>query len=104
MASETQQQFKAFETAAFAEGALSAKTKELIAFAVAITAQSQHCIEGHLARAANLGATDQELIEAMWVAVNMRAATGMQGDGEGAERVIRRMVSANRLSGAVGCR
>lgn len=65
--------FRAFSRAAFAEGALPRKTKELIAVAVAHVTQCPHCIKGHTVRAARSGATDEEIMEAIWVASEMRA-------------------------------
>ena len=65
--------FKAFSDAVFADGALPAKTKELIAVAVAHVTQCPYCIRGHTQRALRRGATEQELMEAIWVAAEMRA-------------------------------
>lgn len=71
--SKIMQQFGAFNSAAMAEGALPAKTKELIAVAVALTTQCQYCLEVHTDNARNLGATDEELAEAAWVSAAVRA-------------------------------
>ncbi len=60
-----QRYFQALENAVFADGALSAKTKELIAFAAAYVTQSPSCIHGHTRRAIARGATEEELVEAM---------------------------------------
>ena len=65
--------FQAFGKAVFADGALPAKTKELIAVAVAHVTQCPYCIRGHTASALRKGATEQELMEAIWVAAEMRA-------------------------------
>ena len=65
--------FKAFSKAVFADGSLPAKTKELIAVAVAHVTQCPHCIRGHTAGALRKGATEQEIMEAIWVAAEMRA-------------------------------
>src|SRR3546814_16476887 len=59
----------------FADGALPQKTKELIAVAVAHATQCPYCIRGHTERALRQGATQQELMEAIWVAVEMRAGS-----------------------------
>ena len=45
--------FKAFSRAVFADGALNAKTKQLIAVAVAHVTQCPFCIKGHTAAALN---------------------------------------------------
>ena len=65
--------FKAFSEAVFADGALSAKMKDLIAVAVAHVTQCPYCIRGHTASALRRGATQQEVMEAIWVAAEMRA-------------------------------
>lgn len=65
--------FKAFSKAVFAPGALDAKTKQLIAVAVAHTTQCPYCIKGHTEGAHRAGASDAEIMEAIWVAAEMRA-------------------------------
>lgn len=65
--------FKAFNQSVFAEGALSAKTKQLIAVAVAHVTQCPYCIRGHSKSAVQQGATAEEIMEAIWVAAEMRA-------------------------------
>jgi AhpD family alkylhydroperoxidase len=65
--------FKAFSQAVFAEGALSAKTKQLIAVAAAHVTQCPYCIHGHTKGALQHGATPEEIMEAIWVASEMRA-------------------------------
>jgi AhpD family alkylhydroperoxidase len=65
--------FKAFSQSVFAEGALAAKTKQLIAVAVAHVTQCPYCIRGHTDAAMRHGATPQEIMEAIWVAAEMRA-------------------------------
>lgn len=65
--------FKAFSQSVFAEGALSAKTKQLIAVAVAHVTQCPYCIRGHTRAAERHGATAEEIMEAIWVAAEMRA-------------------------------
>ena len=65
--------FRAFSAAAFADGALPAKTKQLIAVAVAHTTQCPYCIRGHTEGALKAGASEAEIMEAIWVAAEMRA-------------------------------
>lgn len=65
--------FRTFNQRVFADGALSAKTKDLIAVAVAHVTQCPYCIRGHTASALKKGATEQEVMEAIWVAAEMRA-------------------------------
>jgi AhpD family alkylhydroperoxidase len=65
--------FEAFGKAVFADGALPAKFKQIVAVAVAHVTQCPYCIEGHTKAALRAGATPQELMEAIWVAAEMRA-------------------------------
>src|SRR5690554_34978 len=65
--------FKAFSASVFADGALPGKTKQLIAVAVAHVTQCPYCIRGHTEAALRQGATREELMEAIWVASEMRA-------------------------------
>ena len=62
-----------FSKAAFAEGALDETTKQLIAVAVAHTTQCPYCITGHTKLAKRKGATSEQIMEAIWVAAEMRA-------------------------------
>lgn len=65
--------FRAFNAAVFADGALPAKMKQIIAVAVAHTTQCGYCIRGHTEGALKAGATEAEIMEAIWVAAEMRA-------------------------------
>jgi AhpD family alkylhydroperoxidase len=67
------QSFRAFSKSVFADGALSSKTKQLIAVAVAHVTQCPYCIRGHTRAALRQGGTPEEIMEAIWVAVEMRA-------------------------------
>jgi AhpD family alkylhydroperoxidase len=73
LAPEIQAAFDAFSQRVFADGALPAKTKQLIAVAVAHVTQCPYCIKGHTKAAMRQGATPAELMEAIWVAAEMRA-------------------------------
>ncbi|HEX4055065.1 MAG TPA: carboxymuconolactone decarboxylase family protein [Tepidisphaeraceae bacterium] len=65
--------FKAFSQSVFADGALPSKTKQLIAVAVAHVTQCPYCIRAHTKAALQHGATAEEIMEAIWVAAEMRA-------------------------------
>ena len=65
--------FRQFSNAVFADGALPKKTKQLIAVAVAHVTQCPYCIQGHTKAARREGATAEEIMEAIWVAAEMRA-------------------------------
>jgi AhpD family alkylhydroperoxidase len=65
--------FQNFSQTVFADGALPAKVKQIIAVAVAHVTQCPYCIKGHTKAALRHGASEQELMEAIWVAAEMRA-------------------------------
>lgn len=73
LAPDTYAAFQAFSERVFADGALPEKTKQLIAVAVAHVTQCPYCIRGHTALALKKGATQQEIMEAIWVSAEMRA-------------------------------
>ncbi|AJT48988.1 alkylhydroperoxidase [Burkholderia thailandensis] len=73
LAPEALAAFRAFGNSVFADGALPAKTKQLIAVAVAHVTQCPYCIRGHTKEALKAGATESEIMEAIWVAAEMRA-------------------------------
>jgi AhpD family alkylhydroperoxidase len=73
LAPEIYAAFREFGQRVFADGALPSKTKQLIAVAVAHVTQCPYCIRGHTELAVQKGATQQELMEAIWVAAEMRA-------------------------------
>jgi AhpD family alkylhydroperoxidase len=70
---DTEAAFQAFSQKVFAEGALTEKMKQIIAVAVAHVTQCPYCIKGHTKAALRHGASQQELMEAIWVAAEMRA-------------------------------
>jgi AhpD family alkylhydroperoxidase len=71
LAPEAQAAFDALGKAVFADGALPAKVKQIIAVAVAHVTQCPYCIKGHTKAAQRAGSTPQELME--WVAAEIRA-------------------------------
>ena len=73
LAPEAWKGFLALDEAAFKDGAIPLKYKELIAVAVAVTTQCPYCIEIHGDRAKKAGASEAELAEATLVAAALRA-------------------------------
>jgi AhpD family alkylhydroperoxidase len=73
LAPEAYGAFRTFGQRVFADGALPSKTKQLLAVAVAHVTQCPYCIRGHTELALQKGATEQEIMEAIWVAAEMRA-------------------------------
>jgi AhpD family alkylhydroperoxidase len=65
------QGFNALAEAAMSEGALSKKTKELIALALGVAGHCDACLGFHIKTLVKLGATRGEVEEALGVAVYM---------------------------------
>jgi len=63
--------FSKLHREALTEGALSTKVKELMALAISITAMCEGCISYHVHDALRAGATRQEVLETIGVAVLM---------------------------------
>ncbi|MBM9613815.1 carboxymuconolactone decarboxylase family protein [Desulfobulbus rhabdoformis] len=58
-------------------GKLDPKVHELIAIAVAVTTRCDGCIAAHVQKAAELGATKEEISEAMGVAIALNAGAAL---------------------------
>lgn len=58
----------------FVPSALDLKTKELIAIGCSLIAKCEGCIQGHIKKALELGATKEEISDAIAVAVGIAAA------------------------------
>jgi AhpD family alkylhydroperoxidase len=63
--------FAELHRAAVAEGVVPARTKELIALAIAVIKECDGCIAYHASAAARLGATEDEVAEVLGVALLM---------------------------------
>lgn len=69
--------FAALAKSAIAPGVLDSKTKELIALAIGITARCDGCLAFHAKAAKSLGATREEVIETIAVALYMGGGPSM---------------------------
>jgi AhpD family alkylhydroperoxidase len=58
----------------FTPTALDIKTKELIAIGCSLVAKCEGCLEGHIRKALEVGATKQEISDAIVIAVGVAAA------------------------------
>ena len=68
--------FKSLHDAAFADGALDHKTKELIALAISTAQHCDGCMASHARGAARSGATEAEVAEALGVSIQMMGGPG----------------------------
>jgi AhpD family alkylhydroperoxidase len=87
LAPGTAEAFKAFSRSVFADGAIPAQTKQLIAVAVAHVTQCPYCITGHTKGALKHGATAEQIMEAIWVAAEMRAGAAFAHSGLALEMI-----------------
>jgi AhpD family alkylhydroperoxidase len=69
--------FSGLAGAATAAGALDPKTKELIAVAISVADRCDGCIGFHVKAAAKQGATREEIVETVGVAVYMGGGPSM---------------------------
>jgi AhpD family alkylhydroperoxidase len=62
---------------AYKDGVLDAKTKRLMAMAIALGAGCRNCVLGQATYALECGATREEILETISVVVSMRGTTGV---------------------------
>lgn len=71
LGSKVYEAFLHMEEAAFSDGDLPRKTKELIAVGISVTLDCQSCMQWHIEQAAAAGATLREVLEAVEVGIEM---------------------------------
>jgi AhpD family alkylhydroperoxidase len=69
--SKVYEAFLEMEAAAFSDGVLPKKNKELIAVGISVVIDCESCMQWHIEQAANAGATLQEILEAVEVGIEM---------------------------------
>jgi len=69
--SEVYEAFLAMEKAAFSDGALAKKEKELIAVGISVVINCESCMQWHIEQAAGAGADLREVLEAVEVGIEM---------------------------------
>jgi AhpD family alkylhydroperoxidase len=63
--------FLEMEKAAFSDGALPRRIKELIAVSISVVINCESCMQWHIEQAAKAGASQQEVLEAVEVGMEM---------------------------------
>lgn len=74
---EVMKHFSGMAAAATAGGALDSKTKELLAIAIAVAIRCDGCIAFHAKAAMQHGATREEIMETMGLAIYMGAGPSL---------------------------
>lgn len=88
--------FNSLHKASTAEGVLSTKTKELIALGIAITVRCDGCIAFHVHDALKSGASSEEIIETIGVAVMMGGGPALMYGCEALEALNQFIVLENK--------
>lgn len=81
LAPDVYRAFLEFDQKAFKDGALPAKTKELMALAIAQITQCAWCVQAHTRKSAQAGASDAEIAETTFVAMAMAAGAAWSHGG-----------------------
>ncbi len=81
LAPEVYRSWLDFDRKAFEAGALDAKTKELIALGIAHITQCPWCIDAHVQKAEQAGASEKELAEVIFVAMAMASGAAWSHGG-----------------------
>jgi len=74
--SKVYQAFLNMEKAAFSDGALQKKHKELIAVGISIVINCESCMQWHIEQAIQSGAAQEEILEAIEVGIEMSGGPG----------------------------
>lgn len=69
--SQVYEGFLAMEAAAYSNGALAKKQKELIAVGISVVKDCESCMQWHIEQAASQGATFEEIFEAIEIGIEM---------------------------------
>ena len=69
--SKVYETFIEMEKATYSDGALPKKTKELIAIGISVVLDCESCMQWHIEQAAKAGASEQEILEAIEVGIEM---------------------------------
>ena len=71
MDSKVYRAFLDMEAAAYADGALTKKCKELIAVGISVVMDCESCMQWHIEQAVKAGANQQEVLETIEVGIEM---------------------------------
>jgi len=74
--SKVYERFLEMEKAAFGEGEVPKKYKELIAIGISVVINCESCMQWHIEQAAKAGASQQEILEAVEVGIEMSGGPG----------------------------
>ncbi|MDR3408376.1 MAG: carboxymuconolactone decarboxylase family protein [Methylovirgula sp.] len=99
---ETMRSFSALARAALEAKALDTKTKELIALGIAVAVRCDACIAFHAEAAVKQGASREELMETMGMAIYMGAGPSVMYAAQAVEAFDQFAAAANPAEAATG--
>ena len=74
--SKVYERFLEMEKAAFGKGEVPRKYKELIAIGISVVIDCESCMQWHIEQAAKAGASQQEVLEAVEIGIEMSGGPG----------------------------
>ncbi len=74
---DMQKRFGAFMSSVNADAAIPSRTKELMAIAMSVLSKCEPCVKIHIEEARKLGITEDEITEAIWMAISFGGAPTM---------------------------
>lgn len=74
--SKVYKSFVDMEQKTYSNGVLSKKQKELVAIGISVVTDCESCMEWHIKQAMDDGASDEEIIEAIEVSIEMSGGPG----------------------------
>lgn len=74
--SKVYKSFSEMEQKTYIDGSLSKKQKELIAIGISVVINCESCMEWHIKKALDSGFTEEEIIEAVEVGIEMSGGPG----------------------------
>ncbi|HKK43802.1 MAG TPA: carboxymuconolactone decarboxylase family protein, partial [Bacteroidales bacterium] len=74
--SDVYRAFTGMEQAAYSDGVLKKKNKELIAVGISVSINCESCMEWHIKQALDAGACEEEILEAIGVGIEMSGGPG----------------------------
>jgi AhpD family alkylhydroperoxidase len=74
--SKAYERFLEMEKAAFGKGKVPKKYKELIAVGISVVINCESCMQWHIEQAAKAGASQQEVLEAVEIGIEMSGGPG----------------------------
>jgi AhpD family alkylhydroperoxidase len=74
--SKVYRSFAEMETNTYIDGAITKKNKELIAIGISVVTNCESCMEWHIKQALDSGASQDEILEAVEVGIEMSGGPG----------------------------